>query len=73
MDERERLVQWMKIKELNSYALARDTGDTKSSISMIVNGRRSVSDAFKWRFRKAYGDDEATRVFDARPIFQVAE
>jgi plasmid maintenance system antidote protein VapI len=68
MDERERLVQWMKIKGLNAYALAKATGDTTSTVSMIVNGKRSVSDAFKWRFRKAFGDSEATKLFDARPI-----
>ena len=72
MDERERLVEWMRLKGKTSYAVAVATGDSTSNISMIINGKRSVSDAFKWRFRIAYGNAEANKIFDTRPVLKVA-
>jgi len=67
MDDRERdrlaLIEWMKEKNLDAKTVAEATGDTVSTIIMFVNDDRRVNQAFKWRFRCAFGDDEATAVF----------
>ena len=65
MNDRERLIQWMQDKKLTPAALAAETGDTRSLVAMIVNGGRPVGDAFKWRFRQAFGDEAANDVFDS--------
>lgn len=67
MSERERFLQWMKDKGLDTKTVAEATGDTYSTVHMISKGDRPVSDAFKWRFRCAFGDQEASLVFDVTP------
>lgn len=62
--ERDRFVQWMKDRGLSTKAVADATGDTYSMVHMIVNGNRPLNDAFKWRFKVAFGDEEANDIFD---------
>lgn len=72
MDDRERdrlnLIEWMKEKNLDAKTVAEATGDTLSTIAMMINDDRRVNQAFKWRFRCAFGDEEASAVFGAAPI-----
>lgn len=71
MTDLERLRAWMKAHELDYRAVAEATGDTKSTVNMILNGNRAINQAFKWRFGVAYGFDEACRVFVDSPVEQV--
>lgn len=70
MNDRERLIQWMQENGRTPSTLAVKTGDTPSSISQMVNGKRDVNDAFKWRFQRAFGHDIAMSIF---PLEQDAQ
>lgn len=62
-DDRERLVQWMKDNGYDYRTLAAATGDPVSQVHMITSGARSVSDAFKFRFFRAFGQEELNKAF----------
>lgn len=68
MNDKERLLQWMKERNISMSQLARATGDHTSAISMMTNGPREVNQAFKWRFGEAFGFDVATQIFLDNPI-----
>lgn len=63
MDDKERLVAWMTEKGYNYRTLAAATGDTISSINMMISGYRQINDAFKFRFWKVFGEEETQKVF----------
>lgn len=67
MNEKERLIQWMREKGFDTETLAAATGDSYSSIYMLTKSDRPINDAFKWRFAVAFGWSEAVSVF--QPIF----
>jgi hypothetical protein len=67
MDEKQRLLQWMQEHGHDYRSLAAATGDTYSNIHMMTNGKREINDAFKWRFKTAFGDKEANKVFGKDP------
>lgn len=74
MDEREqdrtKLIAWMKAKNLDAKSVADATGDTVSTVTMMINDDRRVNQAFKWRFRCAFGDAEASAVFGPAPMME---
>jgi hypothetical protein len=65
MNDRERLVQWMQENGYDTRRLALVTGDTRTNIHWMIkpDEPREINQAFKWRFREAFGNDEADRVF----------
>lgn len=66
MTDAERLLQWMKENGYTTRSLAAKTGDTHTNIYYMTGGGRGVNDAFKWRFQKAFGHEEAKRVFGSQ-------
>lgn len=73
MDDKQRLLQWMTTKGISKAALAVQTGDTPSSISQMTTGERAINDAFRWRFLRAFGHEEALAVFGQSQPAQVNE
>jgi hypothetical protein len=69
--ERERLVTWMNENGYRETTLAAATGDFYNNIKAMLKGDRRVSQAFKWRFEDAFGNEEANKVF--RPHLVTAE
>lgn len=63
MDEKQRLNQWMEVNGLDYRSLAEATGDTYSNIHMMTKGNRAVSDAFKFRFWRTFGQEATISVF----------
>jgi transcriptional regulator with XRE-family HTH domain len=63
MSDKQRLRQWMEQNGYDYRSLAAATGDTRTSIHMMVYGNRSVNQAFMWRFANAFGFNEAKKVF----------
>lgn len=59
--ERTRFVAWMKANGYNFNSVAAATGDFYTTVQMMVEGKRRISQAFKWRLRHAFGN----RVVDA--------
>lgn len=68
MGEKERLVQWMQARGFTIESLAAATGDSYSSIYMMLRGGRELSDAFKWRFALAFGWSNVEQVFEPTPL-----
>jgi plasmid maintenance system antidote protein VapI len=68
MNDKERLLQWIKEQNISAARLANATGDHASAISMMTVGPREVSQAFKWRFGKAFGFDVAEQIFIDEPL-----
>lgn len=68
MSEKQRLIQWMEENGHNYRTLADATGDTYSTIHMMTKGDRAISDAFKWRFQKTFGHEEAFKVFGEQTV-----
>lgn len=69
--ERARLVQWMEANDYTPATLARATGDFYNNIQLMTYGNRRISQGFKWRFKLAFGDEAANRLFAADPATQV--
>lgn len=63
MTAKEQLKQWMENNGRDYRSVADATGDTYSAVHMMVNGKREINDAFKWRFAQAFGHDVAKSVF----------
>lgn len=69
--ERERLAKWMQENGHNNATVAAATGDFYTTIQMMTEGNRRISQGFKWRFSNAFGDGEARKVFP-RKVEQLA-
>lgn len=63
MNDVERLKKWMDEQGLTYRTLADATKDTHSTVHMMLNGRRDINEAYKWRFQKAFGNDVAMSIF----------
>ena len=63
MSDSQRLTQWMQDRGFDFGSLAEATGDSYSSIYLMVKGQRPVNDAFKWRFAQRFGWAEAAQLF----------
>ncbi len=40
---------------LTQVQVARDLGYSEEHLSRVINGRETLSDAFRWRFLEVYG------------------
>ena len=60
------LKNWMAQQGLTNSALARRMGVSYDLVYSIVEGRRAVSDSFRWRFSLAFGVDTTTAIFGER-------
>jgi hypothetical protein len=63
MNDKQRLAQWMKDNGYSTRTLAAKMGVSHTGIHLIANGPRPVSDAFKWRFKRAFGGKIADSLF----------
>ena len=61
------LREWMRGSKVSSKEMAADLKFTPLYISMIRNGRRNISDAFKWKFIARYGTGAAQQIFGDLP------
>ena len=60
----ERLDRWMAASFLTNEDLAKKVGVDHSYISYMRNGRRDVTDSFRWRFAQVYGYDFAVKLLE---------
>jgi plasmid maintenance system antidote protein VapI len=64
----EQLRQFMQEHNLTQAELARQLECTDELISMILSGKRPLSNNLRWRFGKVYGFDTAERVLGVDPL-----
>lgn len=63
MNDRERLVQWMRENGYTNGTLAAKMGEVRHTIYYMTKGGRPVGDAFKHRFYVAFGHEVSEQVF----------
>jgi plasmid maintenance system antidote protein VapI len=63
MTENERILEWMKTRNIGNSDLATAMGISYDLAYKVTTGQRIITDAFKWQFQQAYGYEEATRLF----------
>jgi len=63
MTEAQRLEKWMEARGFSVGELAEATGDSYSTVYMMLSGKRPVGDAYKWRFAVHFGWREAEIAF----------
>lgn len=63
MTERQRLDRWMDKHNIGNTDLARRLDFDRSYIYLLRTGGRDITDAFRWRFRSAYGNELADEIF----------
>lgn len=61
--ERSRLVAWMKANGYTSVTLAAATGDFYNNVQTMTEGKRRISQGFKWRLRRAFGNQLVDEMF----------
>lgn len=61
--ERDRLVAWMKANGHDSVSLGAATGDFYTGIHVMLEGKRRISQGFKWRFLETFGYEETAKTF----------
>lgn len=67
MAPNDKLKQWMDEQGHDYRSIADATGDTYSAVHMMVNGKREISDGFKWRFATAFTQTVAESLFGEKP------
>lgn len=63
MTENERILAWMKERNIGNSELAAAMGISYDLAYKVTTGQRIITDTFRWRFAQAYGYEEATRLF----------
>lgn len=58
------LSSWMADQKLSDRQVAEALGFDPSYVWYVRNGKRPVSDAFRWRFAEKYGYKAAYDLFD---------
>lgn len=71
MNDNERILAWMKERNIGNSELAAALGISYDLAYKVTTGQRIVTDAFKWQFQQAYGYEEASRLF-AQPQQEAA-
>lgn len=72
LDERARLKAWMKANGHTSATLAAATGDFYNNVSTMLDGNRHISQAFKWRLRRAFGNRLVDQIFsEEAPVCEI--
>lgn len=60
----ERLRNWMDKQNMNQVDLARAMNISESAISLVLSGKRELSESFIGRFFLAFGPAATCEVFD---------
>lgn len=68
----ERLHQFMQENDLSQAELARRLGCSDELISMVLSGKRTLTNNLRWRFAEVFGFDTAQRVFGSEPLTEQA-
>jgi transcriptional regulator with XRE-family HTH domain len=68
----DRLRQFMQDHDLSQAELARRLECTDELISMVLSGKRPLTNNLRWRFAKVYGFDTAQQVFGSEPLTEPA-
>lgn len=68
--ECESLERWAAAKGFDIDELAAVMDESYSTIYRMFKQQRPVNDAFKWRFAKAFGWDEAQNVFESQSLHE---
>lgn len=59
----DRLYKFMQERGFSQSELARQMGYTSELISMMLSGKRPISNSFRWRFGEVFGFEIAQQVF----------
>ena len=62
------LAEWMEHNGFTNRTLAGELGFTYDLLYAVTNGKRPISDGFRWRFAQRFGWDVAQSIFVATPI-----
>lgn len=73
MNDRERLLQWMEVNDVDAKTLTERMGVTRAYTSMIINDKRDINTFFKWKFSEAFGHEIAAQLFSRQDEAPVAE
>lgn len=63
MEEQIRLQEWIKENDFTLSDFGKEVGFHRSTISLVVNGKRPITNNFRWKFREAFGEDVANNIF----------
>jgi hypothetical protein len=62
----------MKANGYNMTQLADATNDHYPNLSRFLSYKRAISESFKWRFSRAFGDAARDEVFPPTPVVEPA-